>query len=159
LLASILLLAAGTASASVREAASVAAVMNEFGEKPRIRVVNVWATWCAPCVAEMADLQKIASRFRDRGVAVVGVSLDDALPGDRTEAKRRVDQFLEKHQIRFANLYFTGRTTELTEALAFDGSIPITIIFDWRGKEIARASGKLDPAKFTRKLEELTAKK
>jgi len=39
-------------------------------------VVNFWATWCAPCVEEMPELQRIQHEFADRGVAVVGLGID-----------------------------------------------------------------------------------
>lgn len=51
----------------------------------RLRVVNVWATWCAPCVAGMADLRQIDAKYADRDVVLVGISMDDALPGNRAE--------------------------------------------------------------------------
>ena len=42
----------------------------------KLTVLNVWATWCPPCVAELPHLQKISQAFQDEGVAVVGVLQD-----------------------------------------------------------------------------------
>jgi len=42
-------------------------------------VINVWATWCVPCVAEMPDLRAMAGSF-GADVALAGVSLDDMIP-------------------------------------------------------------------------------
>ena len=40
-------------------------------------LLNLWATWCPPCRAEMPYLQQLADRYRERGLRVVGISLDD----------------------------------------------------------------------------------
>ena len=44
-------------------------------------LLNLWATWCPPCRAEMPYFQELAERYEDRGLAVVGISVDD--PGAR----------------------------------------------------------------------------
>lgn len=43
----------------------------------RTLVVNVWASWCAPCIKEMPELQRFATKQGARGVQVVGIALDD----------------------------------------------------------------------------------
>ena len=43
----------------------------------QIVVLNFWATWCPPCVEEMPSLVQMQQKMRDRGIAVVGVNLDD----------------------------------------------------------------------------------
>src|SRR5512134_1586610 len=44
----------------------------------RLLVLNFWATWCAPCVEEMPELQKIERDYASRGVAVVGLGIDSS---------------------------------------------------------------------------------
>jgi thiol-disulfide isomerase/thioredoxin len=125
------------------ELANPAAVKQVVQQSPaRLRVLNIWATWCAPCVAEMGDLQKISEEFPQ--VELIGVSLDDALPGDRAETKQKVARFLQQRKIRFRNFYFTGRETDLAEDLKFDGGLPMTFIFDAHGSEIAHVKGMID---------------
>ena len=48
--------------------------LNHFGGK--VLVLNFWATWCPPCVEEMPSLSKFAANFKDKGVVVLGVSVD-----------------------------------------------------------------------------------
>jgi cytochrome c biogenesis protein CcmG, thiol:disulfide interchange protein DsbE len=48
--------------------------LNNFGGK--VLILNFWATWCPPCVDEMPSLNKFAAQFKDRGVVVLGVSVD-----------------------------------------------------------------------------------
>ncbi len=50
--------------------------LDELGEVKAI-VVDLWATWCGPCVAAMPHLQDIAEAYADRGVRIVGISVDD----------------------------------------------------------------------------------
>jgi thiol-disulfide isomerase/thioredoxin len=143
-------------AAGLAEARTVDEVLRSFRPESRIRIVNVWATWCAPCVAEIGDVQAIADRYRAAGVEVIGISLDDAIPGDRAASKRKVERFLAGRHIRFRNVYFTGRTPDLSDRLRFDGTIPFTIVFDAAGRELARNEGTLDVERFRRTLEKLT---
>ena len=117
-----------------------------FPAKAELRVVNVWATWCIPCVEEMGDLREIAKTFAPR-VAVVGVSLDDMIPGERAETKKHVNAFLQTKRVSFPNLYYTGNSDALGEYLKFDGEIPITIAYDRNGTEVWRHQGKLNRQK------------
>jgi cytochrome c biogenesis protein CcmG, thiol:disulfide interchange protein DsbE len=48
--------------------------LTNFGGK--VLVLNFWATWCPPCVEEMPSLNQFAARFKDKGVVVLGVSVD-----------------------------------------------------------------------------------
>lgn len=47
-----------------------------FGEN-KMTLVNIWATWCGPCIKELSELQAIHTRNRDKGGAVVGLLIDD----------------------------------------------------------------------------------
>lgn len=144
-----------TASANLPEVRSGDEVLRAFRPDARIRVVNIWATWCVPCVAEMPQLEEVSSSMRADGVEFIGVSLDDAIPGDRAERKHLVTRFLAGRRIRFRNVYYVGRTSALADRFRFDGSIPITLVFDPSGRELYRNEGAIDVVKFRRKLEEL----
>lgn len=47
----------------------------KYAGKPLI--VNLWATWCGPCRLEMPQLEELSQKYRDRGLSVVGISVDD----------------------------------------------------------------------------------
>jgi thiol-disulfide isomerase/thioredoxin len=125
-----------------------------FPAKAKIRVLNVWATWCVPCVAEIPDLRDIARELGPE-VAFLGVSLDDAIPGDRAEIRKRVEKFLKDRNVTFPNLYYSGNTDALVDYLKFDGVIPITIVFDRNGKELWRRQGPIDRRETTKLLKNL----
>lgn len=159
LIGALLLLGVFAARAEIAEVRTLDAVMRAFHTESRIRIVSVWATWCVPCVAEIGDLQRIADRFKPDGVELIGISMDDAIPGDRAHSKQQLERFLADRHISFRNLYYTGRPADLADRLLFDGAIPIAIVFDEAGREIARSEGKLDVEWFTKTLETLSRKR
>lgn len=65
--------------------------LRDFAQK--IVVLNFWATWCAPCVEEMPSLVQLQQRLKDKGVTVIGVSVDV----DNDSYHR----FLQDHKIDF----------------------------------------------------------
>jgi thiol-disulfide isomerase/thioredoxin len=123
--------------------------------KAAVRVVNVWATWCVPCVEEMDDLKRLDDSFTDTQVQLLGISLDDALPGKRDESKKRVDAFLRRKAIAFRNFYYTGRVPALQDHYAFEGEIPLTVIYDRHGKERARYQGRINLATVRQTIQKL----
>lgn len=155
----VLLSALGAAAAppAVSEARNRAEIVTHFDRKADVRVLNVWATWCAPCVAEMPELQRIHESYRARGVSVVALSMDDALPGSREEARRRVESFVSSRALSFTNLLYVGSITGIEDELDLDGEIPVTIVFDRRGNELTRIEGIIDPARFRAELDRLLA--
>lgn len=58
-------------------------------------LLNLWATWCPPCRAEMPYFQELAEEYADRGLAVVGVSVDDR------GAREVLDAFLEESGVEY----------------------------------------------------------
>jgi len=131
----------------VKEPTGIAVV---FPSVAKVRVINVWAMWCVPCVAEMPDLRAIDDAF-GADLAMVGVTLDDMLP-DAKSAKTA--QFLDAQKIVFPNVYYTGNADDLAGHLRFSGEIPLTIVFDRKGKELWRHQGRLDREKTIARLRE-----
>src|SRR6059058_3565522 len=81
-------------AADVRDAKDPAAIVKMFPATAKLRLVNVWATWCIPCVEEMPVLRSLRSSFGSE-LAMVGVTLDDMMPGERGATRRRVASFLD----------------------------------------------------------------
>ncbi len=61
--------------------------------KGRIVIVNFWATWCAPCIAEMPSLQALATRLGEKNALVLGVNYH--------ESAQKITDFQSKHPVKF----------------------------------------------------------
>jgi len=132
------LLVAGSASAAtLRDVKDPAKIKDAFPAAAKLRVVNIWATWCVPCVMEMPELRAVAAAFGPE-VAFVGVSVDDTVP---ESSRDKVAAFLDKQKIGYTNIYYRGNVDDLMNRYRFEGEIPITIAFDRSGKEVWRHQG------------------
>jgi len=105
-----------------------------FKGKPVL--VNLWASWCAPCIKELPTLQQLEQAHADEGrLGVIAVSQDTAPQGS-------VEAFLGERDIgRFAAYH--DEKMELTSALNVQ-ILPTTILYDAQGKEMWRYVGDLD---------------
>ena len=154
------LFAAFCLSASVAPAAKLvevkepARISDAFSSKAPLRVINVWATWCVPCVEEISDLGAISEMF-GADLSMIGVSLDDMIPADRTATKKKVESFLDSKKIRYSNIYYSGDSDALADSLHFQGEIPITIIYDRKGHELWRQQGRIDRQKTIAEIKKL----
>lgn len=95
-----------------------------------VRVVNIWATNCAPCVAEMPTLAAL-QRLEGGRVHVAAISLDPVARLDRARA------FIARHP---PLTFYSDPTFATATALRAQG-MPTTIVFDREGRERARISG------------------
>lgn len=149
------LLALPVLAADVRTAKDPYVIEKAFPPQAKVRVLNLWATWCRPCVAEMADLRAIDEMF-GREVAIAGVSFDDMIP-DTKPAK--VTAFLDKHGITYPNFYYTGNMETIGSYFDFSGEIPITIVYDAEHVERWRHVGPIERDALVAKLNEILGRK
>jgi peroxiredoxin len=95
----------------------------------QVIVIDFWATWCGPCREELPLLNQIHREYRDRGVAVIGISLDRKEPSE-------VKKFLDSLQIEYLNLTGGEEVFEKYSRIADLGpirGIPATFIIDRKG--------------------------
>ena len=144
-------LALPLAAEDLRPVKSPQEIVKVFPGGAKLLVLNVWATWCTPCVQEMPDLRAIDALF-GKEVALAGVSMDDMIPDTKPE---KVAAFLDKQRIAYPNVYYTGNPDDLGDYLKFDGEIPLTIVFDSKGKELSRHRGRFDREKIVAHLRDL----
>lgn len=95
----------------------------------RVVVLNVWATWCAPCVREMPALQRLHEKLEAEGLSVVAVSVDaDAPPFN---GMSEVRNFVAQHGLTFTILHDgTGAIYNIFDVSA----LPMTFVIDRNGR-------------------------
>jgi thiol-disulfide isomerase/thioredoxin len=119
------------AAAAFNDPDGKAVKIADFAGKPVL--VNLWATWCAPCVKELPTLDSLA---KSGDVQVIAVSQD-------TGPHASVVAFLEDHKIATLKSYQDPKMA-LSGALGPDTVLPTSILFDANGKEVWRYVGDLD---------------
>ena len=113
----------------------------------RVLVLNFWATWCAPCVEEMPDLQRVQDKYRARGLEVVGIGID---------SPSNIRDFRTKLGVRFALLAAGAGGSELGRDLGNDkGVLPFTVVVDRNGHLRRRKIGRVSPAELEGWIEPL----
>jgi peroxiredoxin len=125
----------------------VARLVKEPG--PKLTLINVWATWCGPCVAELPELVTMNRMYRGRRFRLVTISVDD--PDKQAEALR----VLKENHVAAANYVFKSTDRDaFAEALDKDwpGPVPYTLVVAPGGKVVYRKVGAIDPLELKRAI-------
>jgi thiol-disulfide isomerase/thioredoxin len=102
--------------------------LSELRGKPLI--INVWASWCGPCRAEMGSLERLSRRFGGKKFHIIGISTDD----DAGAAAA----YLRQSNVTFDN--YLDRNLVLENMLGAN-TIPLTILIDARGRVLRKIRG------------------
>jgi len=102
--------------------------LNDY--KGNVLILNIWATWCKPCIAEFESLEKVKEKFKDKNIKIVAVSNEDL---------KLINSFLDKRKF---DLEFIKLNGDLSYFNAY--SLPTTVVFDKNGDESFRLTGGVD---------------
>ncbi len=101
-------------------------------KKGKVVLVNLWAIWCGPCIAEMPHLREMQEKYQDKGFEVVGLNTGD--DGGETESVENIRAFVEEkklnYPIGYADEKFFGEMIKLTRMAA----IPQSVLINRDGK-------------------------
>jgi peroxiredoxin len=115
----------------------------------KLRLINVWATWCGPCVAEFGDLVDMNRMYRRRDFEFISISADE--PAKMNKAL----QFLQKSEASGTNYIFNlDDKYKLIEAIdpKWQGALPYTLLVEPGGKIVYAKEGPIDPQALKRAI-------
>ena len=111
------------------------------GYRGRPLVVNFWARWCEPCRREIPQLLDKRRKFKERGLEVVGIAIDDKADSVR--------DFAQAYGMDYPVLLAGDQGVGLLQALGNPAAgLPYTLVIDRQGKVVARSLGPLKEAEM-----------
>jgi peroxiredoxin len=117
----------------------------------KLRLINVWATWCGPCVTEFPEFITMNRMYRQRDFEFISISADEP------SKKQKALQFLQKQQASNTNYIFnTDDKYKLIEAIdpKWQGALPYTLLVEPNGKIVYAKQGAIDPSALKKTIVE-----
>ena len=117
----------------------------------KLRLINVWATWCGPCVTEFPEFITMNRMYRRRDFEFISISADE--PSKKDKALK----FLQQQQASVKNYIFsTDDKYKLIDAIDpnWPGALPYTLLVEPGGKIVFARQGAIDPAALKKMIVE-----
>jgi peroxiredoxin len=147
---------AGVHVANVSDRRPDVALLDLSGKEHRLSefhgkrvLINFWASWCVPCLAEMPALAAAQHKFGDQGGIVLGIAMDEP---------NRVRAFLLHHPVDYPILI--GQVDSPSTSMRFgdaDEILPFSVLLDEQGHVLATQRGPLESAQLAKWLSPATA--
>jgi peroxiredoxin len=115
----------------------------------KLRLINVWATWCGPCVKEYKEFITMNRMYRGRDFEFISISADD--PAKKDKALK----FLKSEQSSATNYIFNiDDKYKLIDAVDpnWQGALPYTLLVEPGGKIVYSKQGQIDPAELKKRI-------
>ena len=113
----------------------------------QIVVVDLWATWCSPCLRRFPHMVEMSRRFRGRGVTFVSLSLDNREDPQAVEAAR---EFVTRQRAFFPNYLLDENILQAFEKLDI-AAVPAVFVYDRAGRRRYKLTGENPNKQFTEK--------
>ena len=117
--------------------------------KGKVVLLNFWATWCGPCKVEIPWFVEFEKMYQDRGLAVVGVSMDE-------DGWQAVKPYVAKNNIRYRILLGDEPVAKLYDGLE---SLPVTVLIDRKGNIAAQHLGLIGRRAYEDEIRDLLVEK
>jgi len=130
--------------ASFNDLAGQPIALEQF--KGKVAVVNFWATWCPPCRKEIPDLVEAHAQHRERGVAFLGIAVEDN--------RELVQDFARTYGINYPLVAGKEQGIALMQALGNQAAgLPFTLVLDAQGNVVAAKRGAMNAARLEQALQ------
>jgi cytochrome c biogenesis protein CcmG/thiol:disulfide interchange protein DsbE len=116
--------------------------------KGSVVLLNFWATWCPPCKIEIPWFSEFHQKYRDRGLVVVGVAMDE-------EGWEAIRPYVEERKIRYR---IAAGTDEVARLYGGVESLPTTLLIDREGKIAALHTGLVSKSTYEGEILDLLGK-
>ncbi len=126
-------------------------ITSDVFKKSKLTVVNLWGSWCQPCVEEIPELQKLYENIKDKGVNVIGVAQDADTELDA------VKEIIAQDNVTYTNI-IPDEDGPLKGFVMSSQLFPNTFLVDSEGNIVANITGSQDLEGFTKAVEEALAK-
>ena len=115
--------------------------LSSFAGKPV--VINLWATWCGPCRLETPQLVDLYTTLKDRGLVVLGISIDDT--------PEKIREFATEYKVPYPMLVGKAHP-DLLRALGYTDPVPVTVFIRRDGTVAERVIGIATTAAMERRM-------
>ncbi|MFT5370146.1 MAG: thiol-disulfide isomerase/thioredoxin [Candidatus Latescibacterota bacterium] len=109
--------------------------LNDY--KDKLILVDFWATWCKPCVEMMPNLEKVYNAYSDKGLVVLGVSIDE-----EKDRIKKVEKFVDKVAVSYP-IFVDAKQVPAWHMFKVK-AIPALFLIDGKGQVVAQWTGKVD---------------
>lgn len=114
----------------------------------KVLFVDFWATWCKPCLETTPELQKLHDLYSDKGLTVLGISIDE----DKNRI-RKIEKFVKKHRITY-QVASDAKKTPAWHIFKVK-AIPAMFLIDRNGQIVRQWTGKINHQEVIREVSEV----
>lgn len=120
-----------------------------------LTVINIWGTFCGPCIKEMPDLGELAQTYRDKNVQIIGIVIDVLDPRGNTDPAQvqKANQIIAQTKADYLHLLPSEDLIRLK--LNTVSAIPETVFVDRNGKVLDSTMGAMEKSKWISRIDSL----